>query len=86
MVRVEPPCSWRSMREINPGRLRQADEIHAAVLEEAAVFDGQHGVHHDLGNLVVGYQLPLGALLRVEERGDHLRFEFVGFQIAGFVR
>ena len=55
------------MSHVHPGGFRQADKVHAAVLEEAAVFDGQHRIHHQLRNLVIRDQLPLGALLRIEQ-------------------
>ena len=72
------------MGHVNPGGLGQAQEVHAAVLKEAPVFDGQHRIHHQLRNLVVGDQLPLGPVPGIEQGSDHLRFEFVGRQIAGF--
>ena len=69
---------------VNPGGLGQTQEVHAAVLKEAPVFDGQHRIHHQLRDLVVRNQLPLGPVLGIEQGGDHLRFEFVGRQIARF--
>ena len=69
---------------VNPGGLGQAQEVHAAVLKEAPVFDGQHRIHHQLRDLVVGDQLALGPLPGIEQGSDHLRFEFVGRQIARF--
>ena len=84
MVMVEPPCSWRPwVTSIQVG-LGQAQEVHATVLKEAPVFDGQHRIHHQLRNFIVGDQLPLGPVLGIEQGSDHLRFEFVGRQIAGF--
>ena len=71
------------MSYVHPGGFRQADKVHAAVLEESAVFDGQHRIDHQLGNLVIGDQLPLGTLFGIEQGSDHLRFEFVGRKIAG---
>ncbi len=56
------------MGEVDPGGFDQPQEIDSAVLEEAAVFDRRNRFHHDLGNVVVLHQLPLGALLRVEQR------------------
>ena len=35
--------------QVDRGRFHQAEIIHAAVLEEAAVFDGQHRVHQHWG-------------------------------------
>ena len=68
---------------VDPGGFRQTDEIHPAVLKEAPVFDGEHRVHHQLRNLVIGHQLPLGTLFRIEQRCDHLRLEFISCEIAG---
>jgi len=39
----------------------RAEVIHAAVGEEAAVFDGEHGIHHDLGESEYCHQAALGA-------------------------
>ena len=71
---------------INPGHLRHADEIHPAVLEEAPVLDGQHGIHHDFGDLVVFHHLALGTLFGVEQRGNHLRFQLVSGQLSALSR
>ena len=67
MVMVDPPCSWRPMSHVNPCGLGQAEKVHAAVLKEAPVFDGQHRIHHQLRNFVVRDQLALGALLGIEQ-------------------
>ncbi len=71
------------MGEVDPGGFAQPHEIDSAVLEEAAVFDGRDRFHHELGNVVVLHQLPLGALLGVEQRSQHLGLEFISRQLAG---
>ena len=70
--------------QIDPSRFEHTDEIDAAVLEESPVFDGQHGVHHHFGNVVVLHHLPLGSLFRVEQGGYQLRLQFVGGKIVAF--
>ena len=55
----------------------QAEVVHSAVLEETAVFNGKHRVHHLLGHLVIGDDAALGAVLRAEEASHELRFKFV---------
>ena len=57
-------------RDVDPERLGQAKEVDAAMLEEAAVFDGENRVHHHFRNLVVLDHLALGALLRVKQGSD----------------
>src|SRR5437016_8115069 len=68
--------------EINPRRFHQAKIIHAIVLKEAAIFNGQDRIHHHLGNIVVLDQLPLGALFRVEQGSHQLRLEFISSKFA----
>ena len=70
------------MSQVDPCSLGQTHEVHATMLEEAPVFNGEHGVHQNLGDLVVLHQLTLGTLLRIEQRRNHLRFEFVSRQLA----
>ena len=72
--------------QVDPGRLGEADEIHAAMLEKAPVFDGKYGVNKDFGYLIVLDQLAAGTLFGVKQRRDHLRFEFVGSQVARLTR
>ncbi len=52
--------------------------VDAAVLEEAAVFDGGDGLDHARGDLVVGDEAALGAVLVFGEGGDELGLELVG--------
>ena len=51
--------------------------VHAAVLKEAPVLDGQHGLHQVGRNFVVGEQAALGAVGVVAEPGDEQRLQFV---------
>ncbi len=51
----------------------------------ALEFDGDDRVHHNLWNVIVFDDLALRALFGIEQRGDQLRFEFVGAQIARFI-
>ena len=60
----------------NPG-LHQPPIVHAAVLKEAPIFNGQHGLHQVRRNLVVSEQPPLGAVGIVAESGDKQRLQFV---------
>ena len=62
---------------INPHRFGKATKIDAVVLEKFAVFDGQHRINQDLGDIVVFDHLPLRALVALRERCDHLGFELV---------
>jgi len=70
--------------QVDPSGLGHADKVHAAVLEEAAVFDSEDGIDHDFRNVGVFHDLALGARPGVEERGDELRFEFVSGEIVAF--
>ena len=54
--------------------------VDAAVLEEAAVLDGQHGVDQIRRNLVVGEQAALGAVGVVAEAGDEQRLQLIAGQ------
>ena len=63
---------------VNQERLGQADEIHTAMLEEAPVLDGHHGIDHHFRDVIVPNQLPLGSLLGVEQGRHQLRLQFVG--------
>ena len=71
------------MSQVDPCSLSQTHEVHAPMLEEAPVFNGQHGVHQDFGDFVILHQLALGTLLGIEQRRNHLGFEFIGSQLAG---
>src|SRR5947209_4534141 len=64
--------------QIDPAGFHEPPVVDAAVMEEAAVFDGGDGIHHDLGNVVILYQPLLGALLAVKEAGHKLRLKLVG--------
>ena len=70
---------------IHQRRFHQPVVVDPGVLEETAIFDGQHRIHHDLGDLVEANQAPLGPLLIVGERGDQLRLQFVGRQFVVLV-
>ena len=69
--------------EVDPGGFHQAHEIDAVVLKKAAVLDGRDCVDDNFGDLVVLDQLAFGALLGVEERGEHLGLKLVGLQFSG---
>src|SRR5581483_5913999 len=56
--------------------LEQPQEVHAPVLEEAPVLDGEHGVHQDFRYVLVLDELALGTLLGIQG-GDKQRFQFV---------
>jgi hypothetical protein len=58
--------------------LRGAAPVDAAVLEEAAVFDGEDSLHHLWRNLFVGDDEALAAVLVFGECGDELRLELIG--------
>ena len=63
MVSVDPPSTMLSVADqivANPNSY--APIIDAAVLEEAAVFDGHHCLDQVWWNLVVGDQPALGAV------------------------
>ena len=51
--------------------------VDAAVLKEAAVFDGDDGMNKVGRNLVVGEQAALGAVGVLAQAGDQQRFEFI---------
>src|SRR6266849_116128 len=59
----------------DPRRLRQTQKVNAAMLEESAIFNREHRIYHDLGDVVVGHQRALGTLSRVKQRSDQLRLE-----------
>ena len=61
-------------------RFGQAEVIDAVVLEEAAVFNGQHRVHQVLRDLVVGDEAALGAVGVFAEAGDQHGLELVAGQ------
>ena len=61
-------------------RLEQPPVVDAAVLKEAAVLDGQHGLHQIWRNLVVGDQAALGAVGVVAQAGDQQRLQFIAGQ------
>ena len=52
------------------------------MLEEPPVFDSQNGLNQIFGNIFVAHQPPLGALFGFEQRGDQLRLQLVGAQLA----
>ena len=56
--------------EIDPCRFRQAHVVHSAVLEEAPVFDGQDGINHDFGDVLVLDDLALRPLFGIEQCCD----------------
>src|SRR5581483_45656 len=66
--------------EVHPGGFRQPVEVHATVLEEPPVLDGEHGVHHHLGNLVERYEAALRPQLAVRESGQQHGLEFISVQ------
>ncbi len=62
---------------IVPGPTGDAEVVHAAVLEEAAILDGQNGLDQVRRNLVVGEQAALGAVGIVAEAGDEQRLQLI---------
>src|SRR5581483_2495026 len=70
--------------KIHPRRLAHTHKIHAAMLEEAAVFNGQDRVNHHLGYFVVLYDFALGTIASLKQRSDELGFQFVGHQVPSF--
>jgi hypothetical protein len=62
---------------IMPGPTGDAQVVHAAVLEVAAILDGQHCVDQILRNLVVGEQAAFGAVGVVAEAGDEQRLQLI---------
>ena len=62
--------------QIDPCSLPHANKIHAAMLEEPPVFDGENRIDHHLRNVVVLHQLPL----RVEQRGQRFWLQLVSVQ------
>ena len=62
------------------GALDGAEVVDAAVLEEAAVFDGGDGLDEAWRDLFVGDEAALGAVLVFGERGDELGLERVAAQ------
>ena len=83
----EPACQLLRQRRaallaplayhVAPHRFGRAHKIHAAVLEEAPVFNRQHRLHHHRRNVVVLDQFALRALLGVEQRRHQLRLQFI---------
>ena len=71
MVSVEPPCCFWPVVRSSITRFGEAEVVDAAVLEEAAVFDGQDRLHQVLRDLVVGDEAALGAVGVFAEAGDH---------------
>ena len=68
--------------DVDPCRLGKAREVDAAVLEEAPVFDSQHGINQYFGDVVVFHHLPLRTLIAIEERGNHFGLKLVGVELA----
>ena len=71
------PRCLRSPTRSCHAQLDHADVVDAAVLEEAAVFDGEDGLDEVLRDLVVGDEAALGAVGVFAEAGDEKGFEFV---------
>ncbi len=68
-----------TLAQVDPCRLHDAQVVHSVVLEVAAVLDGDHRVHQDLGEVFEIYLLPLGTLFGVERR-DQRRLELVSVE------
>lgn len=64
--------------QVRDRALGDAEIVDAAVLEEVTVFDGGDGLNQARGDLLVGDQAALGAVLVFGEGGDELGFELVG--------
>ncbi len=60
--------------------------VDAAVLKEAAIFDGGDGLHHARRDVGVGDEAALGAVLVFGESGDELGLKLVGTQGGTVVR
>ena len=80
MVSVEPPSCLRVAGSDRETRNSSAAVVHAAVLEEAAVFDGQHRLDQILRDLVVGEQPALGAVGVFAQAGDQQRLQLIARQ------
>ena len=65
---------------VDDRRLQQAKIIDPAMLEEAAVLDGEHRVHQHFRNLVELDELALGAVLAFKQSRHQLRFQLVGLE------
>jgi hypothetical protein len=78
MVSVEPPAAFGRCEVVAVnGFDDHAPVVDAAVLKEAAVFDGEHGLHQVGRNLVVGDEAALGAVGVVAQAGDEQRLKLV---------
>ena len=66
MVSVEPPSLSGAVVKSRDKGAEEAEVVHAAVLEEAAVFNGSDGLHKVLRKFVVGDQAALGAVASSE--------------------
>ncbi len=69
-----------AVQDISTGRFHQAKVIHSAVLEKAAVLNGDHRIHQIVWNLVEGDNLAFRAVRGTRQRGNQLGLEFVGRQ------
>ena len=56
---------------------RMRTVVDAAVLKEAAIFNGDDGVDKVRRNFIVGEHAALGAVGAVAQAGDEQRFELV---------
>ena len=63
--------------KVVPCPAHHAEVIHAAVLKETAIFNGQHALHQVVGDLVVGEQTALGAIHIVAQPGNEQRLKLI---------
>ena len=70
-------------REIVPQRSEDAVIVHATVLKEAAILDGDNRVDQVGRNLVVGEQAALDAVGACTQAGDQQRLKLVAARVAG---
>ncbi len=66
-------------------RIDEAPIVDAAVLEEAAVFNGEYGLHKSLRHLVVGNQAAFGSVDVLAQSGYEHRFQLVTGQCLAVV-
>ena len=76
MVMVGSTLLVALVGDVDPEGFGEPHEVDAAMLEEAAIFNGGDGVDQDFRDVVVLDELALGAV-GVEKGSDQLRLEFV---------
>ena len=56
--------------KVVPAPAQHARVVDASMLEEPAIFDGEHCLHQVRRNLIVRKQTPLGAVCIFAQAGD----------------